>query len=326
MKKILLEALLRECREQDYQKQYEYIVSLLKDMKIKPVKASRLNGKSPALYREYWVLEEARDYSSYIEELRYQIVPDITVDYYLRHLESYEADREWVLQLNQYLKNKKEALQFKVSANERSFEIWGREKFLSRGQGKRILKRCGLELSFFNIYETTEPLAYYSRTRQVPQNLLILENKDTFFSMRRHLLEGNEMILGTKIDTLIYGAGKGIFRSFEDFDLCVEPYMKAEGNQIYYFGDLDYEGIGIYENLSELFSKEWNIVPFIVAYEKMLNKAETAVNIPETKEGQNKNIKNLFFSYFSEEQVEKMKEILEKGCYIPQEILNISDF
>ena len=72
----------------------------------------------------------------------------------------------------------------------------------------------------------------------MPQNLLILENKDTFFSMRRRLLEGNETILGIKIDTLIYGAGKGIFRSFEDFDLCVEPYMKAAGNQIYYFGDL----------------------------------------------------------------------------------------
>lgn len=74
--------------------------------------------------------------------------------------------------------------------------------------------------------------------------MLILENKDTFFSMCRHLLEGNEEILGIKIDTLIYGAGKGIFRSFEDFDLCVEPYMQAEGNQIFYFGDLDYETTG----------------------------------------------------------------------------------
>ena len=53
------------------------------------------------------------------------------------------------LQLNKYLKERKETLQFKVSANERSFEIWGREKFLSKGQGRRILKRCGLEMSFF---------------------------------------------------------------------------------------------------------------------------------------------------------------------------------
>ena len=197
---------------------------------------------------------------------------------------------------------------------------------MSKGQGRRILKRCGLEMSFFNIYETTEPLAYYSRTRNVPQNLLILENKDTFFSMRRRLLEGNETILGIKIDTLIYGAGKGIFRSFEDFDLCVEPYMKAAGNQIYYFGDLDYEGIGIYENLSADFGEKWNIVPFEAGNRKMLSKAKGVDSIPETKEGQNRNIKDIFFSYFSTEQVKRMKEILEKGYYIPQEILNISDF
>ena len=305
MKKILLEKLLDNCKEQEYQKQYEYIINLLEEKKIKPVKASRLNGKSPALYREYWLLEETKDYSNFIEELRYQIIPDISVDYYLRHLESYEADREWVLQLNKYLKERKETLQFKVSANERSFEIWGREKFLSKGQGRRILKRCGLEMSFFNIYETTEPLAYYSRTRNVPQNL---------------------PILGIKIDTLIYGAGKGIFRSFEDFDLCVEPYMKAAGNQIYYFGDLDYEGIGIYENLSADFGEKWNIVPFEAGYRKMLSKAKGVDSIPETKEGQNRNIKDIFFSYFSTEQVKRMKEILEKGYYIPQEILNISDF
>ena len=54
MKKILLEKLLDNCKEQEYQKQYEYIINLLEEKKIKPVKASRLNGKSPALYREYW--------------------------------------------------------------------------------------------------------------------------------------------------------------------------------------------------------------------------------------------------------------------------------
>ena len=52
---------------------------------------------------------------------------------------------------------------------------------------------------------------------------------------------------GAEIGTLIYGAGKGIIRSFQDFDLCAEPYMKHPKNTIYYFGDMDYEGIGIYE-------------------------------------------------------------------------------
>ena len=58
----------------------------------------------------------------------------------------------------------------------------------------------------------------------------------------------------------------------------------------------------------------------------MLSKAKGVDSIPETKEGQNRNIKDIFFSYFSMEQVKRMKEILEKGYYIPQEILNISDF
>ena len=89
----------KNAENKTYQKQYEYIMNLLEEEKIKSVKASRLNGKSPALYREYWVLEEKKDYSTYIEELRYEIVPDISVDYYLRHLESYEADRTWVLEL-----------------------------------------------------------------------------------------------------------------------------------------------------------------------------------------------------------------------------------
>ena len=75
-----MEKLLEKCREQNLSKQYEYIMNLLEEEKIKSVKASRLNGKSPALYREYWVLEEKKDYSTYIEELRYEIVPDISVD------------------------------------------------------------------------------------------------------------------------------------------------------------------------------------------------------------------------------------------------------
>ena len=210
--------------------------------------------------------------------------------------------------------------------NERSFEIWGREKFLTKEQGKRILKHCGIPLETLNLYETTEPLSYYAHTRTVPQNLLILENKDTFYSMRRHLLNGTESVFRIPIGTLIYGAGKGILRSFQDFDLCVEPYMTDRRNQIWYFGDLDYEGIGIWENLSNLCQPRRQIRPFCPAYEAMLKKAESIGTLPATKEQQNRNIENTFFQYFSDEISEKMKRILENETYIPQEILNITDF
>lgn len=326
MKRISLEELLKACKKEIYEQQYRYILSLLEEGKMRPLKASGTNGKKPALYREYWLIEPKKDYSQLEEELKYRMIPSISVDYYLTHLENYEKDREWVLLLSDYLKNHQEYLMHSESVNERSFEIWGREKFLTKEQGKKILKRCGLELRSLNVYDTTEPLAYYSQYRRVPQNLLILENKDTFYSMRRHLLEGNEKILGVEIGTLIYGAGKGILRSFQDFDFCVEPYMKAEDNNIYYFGDLDYEGIGIYESLSGMFEKSCRIRPFLPAYEKMLEKADQAVQLPKTKEQQNRSIQNLFFSYFSESQAGRMRRLLEEELYIPQEILNITDF
>lgn len=326
MKRVSLDKLLLLKYDLTYEEQYEYIIKLMEQGKYRPVLASGTNGKKPALYREYWRIEEKRDYRVFEEELQYQMSPLISVDYYLANLKRYEEEREWVVLLNDYLKHHQKKLDDPESFNERSFEIWQQEKFLAKGQGKKILKHCGLSVDDLNVYETTEPLAYYSHTRKTPQNLLILENKDTFYSMRRHLMAGNDQILGTSIGTLIYGAGKGIFKSFQDFDLCAEPYMKAWGNRIYYFGDLDYEGIGIYEKLTETFGGRFPIDPFLPAYEAMLGKVESEkINLPNTKDGQMKRDCQLFFSYFKKEQIEQMQKILNAGTYIPQESLNISD-
>lgn len=333
MKRISLEALAKKRREDGYEKLHSYIVSEIAAGTLKPVKASGTNGKKPALYLEYWLLEEKRDYSVFEEELNYRLIPRISTDYYLHHLPEYEKDRWYVLQLNDFLQNHADRLTEAESLNERSFEIWQREKFLKKEQGKRILKRCGIDVQDLNIYETSEPLAYYSHSRQTPQKLLILENKDTFFSMRRHLLSGGETFFNEKIETLIYGAGKGILRSFSDFKICAEPYMTCPENTICYFGDLDYEGIGIYENLAQLTGGQYEICPFLPAYEAMLKKAfagrEKAAAIaalPETKEGQNRNITGQFYSCFNREATAQMQDILAAGRYIPQEILNVGDF
>lgn len=273
MKRITLEELQRECPGTEYQELYTYIIEAMAKGAIKPVRASGTNGKKPALYRAYWLAEDGRDDGKLVEELTFALVPAISNDYYLRHLDQYEKERVWVLQLNEYLRDRRDALASPESANERSFEIWGQEKFLKKGGGMTVLKHCGISPDMLCYYDTTEPMAGYTHSREVPQNLLILENKDTFYSMRRHLMEENDSILGVRIGTLIYGAGKGILRSFQDFSMCAEPYMQRPENHIYYLGDLDYEGIGIYENLAELFGQEHEILPFIPGYEAMLQKA-----------------------------------------------------
>lgn len=325
MKRIDLSKLLGAAREKSYEEQYKLIMDKLSAGVIKPIKASGKNGKKPALYLEYWVIEEKPDYKELEDELKYQILPIIQVDYYSSHLATYEKDRRWVLMMNDYLKNKKEFLQTMESMNERSFEIWGREKFLKEEQGRRVMRRMGILPESLNLYETTEPLCYYSHTKKIPQNILIIENKDTFYSMRRLLLNGGCSIFGMETGTLIYGAGKGILRSFRDFSLCVEPYMNDSSNRIYYFGDLDYEGIGIYENLYHLFEEMCRIMPMKQAYLAMLNKVTDIGRLPDTKEGQIRGTCQTFLEYFDPQDRGKMQELLTCGKYIPQEILSIRD-
>lgn len=230
------------------------------------------------------------------------------------------------MQLSSFLQNSATLLTKQVSYNERSFQIWQREKFLLQGAGKKILGHCGLELAELNCYSTAEPFAYFTSTRAVPQKLLIIENKDTFFSMRKHLLAGNNQLLGENISTVIYGAGKRVVSYFQEFNASAEPYMLADGNELLYFGDLDYEGIGIYETLAESFVEQGEIKPFIPAYLAMLAKADNYKQLPPTKKDQNRNLQGAFFRYFSADAQAQMQSILQQDLYIPQEILTISDF
>ena len=328
MKRVKLDNLAAKYRLRDYKELYAKILELIDSNQIKPVKASGINGKSPALYREYWIIEESQDLTKYLDELNFQIVPAISTDYYKAHMDQYLQDRQWVLLLNDYLRNSKDQFMTQMSENERSFDIWHREKFLKQEQGKKIIKRCGIDIQNLKFYRTTEPIAYYSATKQTPQNMLVIENKDTFYSMRRFLIDGNETILGERIRTLIYGAGKGIIAAFSDFDISAEPYMTAPGNTIYYFGDLDYEGIGMYENFAAAYGEQYEIRLFVRAYEKMLSKAECVGtdNLPVTKEGQNRNIGSAFLSSFPQSQQTTIRDILARDRYIPQEILNRGDF
>lgn len=328
MKRVTLDELEKTEKINSYNELYTFVIDLLQKGELKPIKAAGLNGKKPALYKEYKRIENSKDFSVYENELLYEFAPCISTDYYLHHLKQYEEDREWVLLLNHYLKTSRNLLQIPKSVNERSFEIWHREKFLKEECGKKILKRCGMNMEQLYVYDTTEPLAYYVHTRDVPQNMLIVENKDTFYSLRKHLLSGKYDILENEFGTLIYGAGKGIYRSFQDFSLCAEPYMRHTDNALYYWGDLDYEGILIFETLSEKYANGAVLKPFVKGYMAMLKKAEKIgfAMLPNMKEAQNQNIGTVFYSYFETEYKEKIQMILDLGKYIPQEILSLEDF
>lgn len=325
LKRVSLDELLGKRSATSYAEQHRFVMGLLEAGRIKPLKRSGTNGKKPALHLEYWLADEAPDHAAYQEELLYHTTPRIDVDYYLRHLAVYEQERAAVRAVHEFLREGSDGLLQEMSFNERSFQIWGEEKFLLQGAGKTVWKHCGFEMAELNCYKTAEPFSYYAHHRRIPQKILVVENKDTFFSMRRHLLEGARTLLGEEIGTLVYGAGKRVVSSFREFSLSAEPYMKEAANELLYFGDLDYEGIGIYENLSEALAAPWEIRPFAAAYLAMLRKGDGIV-LPQTKERQNRKIAGDFFTCFKAADVLAMKRILEAGRYIPQEILHMEDF
>ena len=325
-KMIDLEALSKLYQLEDYRSLYEKVMALVENEYLVPVKASGPNGKNPTLYKKYRIMAVEKDRSSYIEELMYQMSPLLDVNYYLKHLSQYEKEREAVLLLNAYLKRRSSEEIF-VSLNERSFEIWGREKYLKQEGGMTLLKRVDLPLEALKVYETVTPVAYYVQHKKVPQTVLIVENMDTFYSMRQHLMEGNQRIAGQEIGTLIYGAGKQIVKGFNAFMALGEAYLRESGNVFLYFGDLDYEGISIYKSLAERGKPEYDITLFTGLYESMLEKSEQMrIDLPQMKEKQNKVDIADFLSIFTVKDAKTIQELLETGYYIPQEILSRKDF
>lgn len=322
--KISLEELEKLYKVNEYLKLKDIIIELIDTEQIEPIKASGLNGKKPALFTMYRIIAKKEISNDIIDELNYKLHPLLQLEYYYKNIDIYEIDRENIIRLSEFLKNSKEQLDLRVSLNERSFQIWQKEKYLKNGGGKKLLSNLRLKLDFLNTYETNEPLAYYSQHKNTPQNILILENADTFYSFREYLIKKQDKILGIDIGTLIYGRGKGIIKSFSEFDLIAEPYLLNKNNKILYFGDLDYEGIIIYESFYRQYHKDYNIEPFTVGYLQML-KLAINMDLPFTKEGQNRNIEGIFKKSFTDDENKLIDEILTKNLYMPQEILNVGN-
>lgn len=325
-KVIELDEIEKIYKTESYEELRRVVDELIKEERLFPVINSGGNGKNPTLYKKYRILEKNEDNSELLDEINYKLSTKFSIEYYKNHLDKYKEHRDYILKLSDFITNKQSLLSKTISMNERAFQIWGREKFLQKEGGKTIVKNLGVNLEDLNYYDTSEPLAYYSKSKETPQKILIIENKDTYYTMRRHLIEGGEDIFGEDVSTLIYGGGKNINKAFNDYKISVEAYVSDSRNKILYFGDLDYEGIIIYEGLYELFGKEYNMSPFISGYKKMIDKTkEESICLPKTKEGQNKNISEIFLNEFHDDYRVEIEKILRDGLYIPQEIVSIID-
>jgi hypothetical protein len=122
-----------------------------------------------------------------------------------------------------------------------------------------------------------------------------------------------------KINIILYGEGKKIIRKrgrLEEYN----GMLKGSINRYFYFGDLDYEGIDIFQILKN-YNKNLEINLFVELYSWMLRESKN-MKLPNTKKGQKKINIDEFLSCFDEDDEKMILNILENGLYIPQEILN----
>jgi len=289
---------------------------------IKPIKSKGMTSFFPKVYSEYRKVVEKRVYT----ELKNEIIklnPRLNISRYLNNPELYEELQEQILKLSNFLWNKKENLNNEMSVKERSFEIWGDEKFLESKEGKSILAFNKIDTEYLNFYYAPEPFfcLEIKKKKRIPC-ILIIENKDTWYSIGKALnLSENKKLFNIEINFLIYGEGNKATRrnALTDFINVIADLT----SQIYYVGDIDIAGVNML--YSCINNNEIDIKPFMPLYKCMVNVADVN-KMNKTDDNRGTDYNKEFLSEFNENDNVKVMEILDNNKRIPQEILNYQDY
>ncbi|HDK7156409.1 TPA: DUF2399 domain-containing protein [Clostridium botulinum] len=227
-------------------------------------------------------------------------------EYFNLREEVWNRDLAYIDKINEYIIEKGLPKDYATS-QERSFHIIGDEKWIDEKGGKKLLYRIKLWKKL-NIVNNTDPLMLAVNPKQLSKSEychLIVENKATFIALLDVLQE-------TECTSLIFGSGWKIVSNI----IMLEKQLGLEGrHKLYYFGDLDNEGISIWNSLNE---KVYTHLA-VEFYGELIKKPYSL-----GKENQQKSpiaLKN-FLNFFEDEEKNKIIDILDAGGYLPQEGLN----
>lgn len=310
---------------------YEYedfakeIIRLVKEGKLQPTKKGKeTNGKYPPLSKKYRIIEDNQLSKAEEVDLKNEIVRSFPLkyskSYYLGHIKHYINDRELLLNLCEYHKKIEKPLTDCMSVNERLFDIFSHEKNISLNEVIRVLRNIELDESYLNIYETPEPFIFHSSNDKLEQRILIIENKDTWYTLRKLKQEG----IGS-FDSIIYGEGKKILKSFDEIGQHQKPWFNEPSNRYYYFGDMDDEGSWIFQRLQSIaLTKGFGLELWKEAYKEMYQLAESSQkwrHFKDQKSLEEEKIKEIY-SFLKLDEVNQIIQKFHKNLYIPQEITN----
>lgn len=230
--------------------------------------------------------------------------------YYEQPLAVWQADLPYIEKLSAWLAR---GIGETISLQQRSWDIFADEKYLL-GPGAGLLKRLGLTTADLGICDQPDPLMMAVQPARLQQPVchhLVVENKVPYGRLAPHLAEG-------QLTSIIFGCGWKIAANLDLLpQQCGCPHAR---HVVWYFGDFDWEGLRIWQAAASSKTVEVRLaVPF---YEAFL-----AYEAPQGKANQQREeaVWPPFAAAVGESRAPVFRDILDRGCYYPQEALTEND-
>lgn len=297
------------------------IINLLSELELlSPVKSSKTNGNR--VYPIYFKYKVTIPEDTYEDELKAisELHPELLKNGYLQSKpQEFKKYRLLLQKLDRYLFVNKGDIE-PVSRKERSFEIFDEEKILDNKAFCSLLNKLGLDGKSLFFYDTPKQCFYdYIPEKHSELILLICENKDIWFNIRRMMFENNAReIFNTHIDGVVLGNGDQIKGNSN-----LTSYSKFLGVDVkyLYWGDIDREGLNIYLSTVES-NPQLDITLFAPAYEEMLRLSQNRV-IPNSDDqrGVIKDYSSVF-ACVNKHLAPLFVKSIEENKRIPQEIIS----
>lgn len=309
LSKISILQLAQQCPALRYEQFAQMVLQFEQQHILTAIKASGTNGKQPALANTYKINKTIirQSVREQVKILKKTFHSAIWIEYYLmKTAKELEQDLPALQQLNNYLLANS-LPETKALAQERSFEIFQNEKFITEQGGKQLLEKVKV-WDLLEIWPIADPISFAVNPLHLSNDshlLLIVENKATFYSLLPALKE-------SAFTALLYGQGNAINGTIQV--LQEQLPLNYDNVKFYYFGDLDAEGISIWYSLQQ----KVNISLAMPFYQACLQ--ETAAKGKEYQRKKEAAIE-AFVCEFTEQEKQQVIRALQDGFYYPQEVL-----
>ena len=290
---------------------------------LKPFQKAATNGnRRYPIYEKYHIVREKNDDTALQSDIQNLHPLMQTVDYLKNHPAIFREHRETLEALSNWLFQKPSDL-LAVSRKERSFEIFGEEKVLDDSRVKNLLNRLQINADTLCFYDTPAYCFHdYIPKRSNQMCLLICENKDIWFNLRRMLYEfGRSELWGTSLDGIIYGEGNRICESGALTEYT--RFLGVNDVQYLYWGDIDREGLNIAIRLFRN-NPDLKIKPFRAAYLQMLKRAKQFRTVFSDDTRERMEDYALFLAGFEENEQANLCDAMQQNLHIPQEIISFA--